>query len=188
MITRVLVVILPVPGIQRHIGFEVGPVPARGTTGLFDQRCQPFGVVRIPPNVQLVHLQRLLQVLDLDSGGLISETFDGKRYVYVGFSPSGIMDIQEGIDWAEANGGDIVIVMGGTFPSFNKKYQEKFVLDCFRAMNDLTQEILADKLRVTRQTILAIEKGKYDPSLELAFKIAEIFDVKIEDIFLYKES
>ena len=56
----------------------------------------------------------------------------------------------------------------------------------FRAMHDLTQEALADKLQVTRQTILAIEKGKYDPSLELAFKIAELFNVTIEDIFLFK--
>ena len=55
-------------------------------------------------------------------------------------------------------------------------------------MHDLTQEALADKLRVTRQTILAIEKGKYDPSLDLAFKIAEVFDVKIEDVFLFKEN
>lgn len=59
-------------------------------------------------------------------------------------------------------------------------------LKVFRAMHDLTQEALADKLNVTRQTILAIEKGKYDPSLELAFKIAELFDVKIEDIFLFR--
>jgi putative transcriptional regulator len=57
----------------------------------------------------------------------------------------------------------------------------------YRAMHDLTQEALADKLQVTRQTILAIEKRKYDPSLELAFKIAEFFDVKIEDVFQYKE-
>jgi putative transcriptional regulator len=59
-------------------------------------------------------------------------------------------------------------------------------LKVFRAMHDLTQENLAEKLQVTRQTILAIEKGKYDPSLELAFKIAEIFNVKIEDVFQYK--
>jgi len=58
----------------------------------------------------------------------------------------------------------------------------------FRAMHDLTQEALADKLQVTRQTILAIEKRKYDPSLELAFKIAELFEVKIEDVFQYKEN
>ena len=61
-------------------------------------------------------------------------------------------------------------------------------LKIYRAMHDLTQEALADKLRVTRQTVLAIEKGKYDPSLELAFKIAELFDIAIEDIFLYKET
>ena len=61
-------------------------------------------------------------------------------------------------------------------------------LKVFRAMHDLTQEELADKLKVTRQTILAIEKRKYDPSLELAFKIAELFKVKIEDVFQYKIS
>lgn len=57
----------------------------------------------------------------------------------------------------------------------------------YRAMHDLTQESLAEKLGVVRQTILAIEKGKYDPSLDLAFKIAGIFKVKIEDVFLYNE-
>ncbi|HII76855.1 MAG TPA: helix-turn-helix transcriptional regulator [Methanolinea sp.] len=55
----------------------------------------------------------------------------------------------------------------------------------FRAMHDLTQEALAQKLNVTRQTILAIEKGKYDPSLELAFKIARFFGVSVEEVFLY---
>jgi putative transcriptional regulator len=61
-------------------------------------------------------------------------------------------------------------------------------LKVYRAMHDLTQEDVADKLRVTRQTILAIEKGKYSPSLELGFKIAHLFDVKIEDVFLYEET
>lgn len=55
----------------------------------------------------------------------------------------------------------------------------------YRAMHNLTQEALAAELGVTRQTILAIEKGKYDPSLELAFKIARFFGVSLEDIFLY---
>jgi len=55
----------------------------------------------------------------------------------------------------------------------------------FRAMHDLTQDVLAEKLRVTRQTIISIEKEKYDPSLELAFKMAKLFGVKIEDIFDY---
>lgn len=57
----------------------------------------------------------------------------------------------------------------------------------FRAMNDLTQEDLAEEVGVTRQTILAIEKGKYDPSLELAFRIAYRFGVHIEEIFSYEE-
>ena len=57
----------------------------------------------------------------------------------------------------------------------------------FRAMHDLTQEDLAIQLNVTRQTILAIEKGKYNPSLELAFKIAVYFGVTIEDVFEYTE-
>lgn len=55
-------------------------------------------------------------------------------------------------------------------------------------MHDLTQESLAEKVGVTRQTIHAIEKGKYDPSLELAFKLARLFDTLIEDIFLYEDS
>jgi len=60
-------------------------------------------------------------------------------------------------------------------------------LKVFRAMHDLTQEDLAEKVGVTRQTINAIEKSKYNPSLELAFKCAKLFDVKIEDIFVYDE-
>lgn len=57
----------------------------------------------------------------------------------------------------------------------------------YRAMQDLTQENLAEKVGVTRQTINAIEKGKYDPSLELAFKLARFFGVRIEEIFLYED-
>jgi putative transcriptional regulator len=56
----------------------------------------------------------------------------------------------------------------------------------YRAMNDLTQEALAHELGVTRQTILAIEKGKYDPSLDLAFKISRFFKVSVEEIFPYE--
>lgn len=59
-------------------------------------------------------------------------------------------------------------------------------LKVFRAMHDLTQEALADQLRVTRQTVTSIENGKYDPSLPLAFRIANLFDVRIEDVFLYE--
>ena len=52
-----------------------------------------------------------------------------------------------------------------------------------RARHNLTQEDLADKVEVTRQTIIAIENGRYDPSLPLAFKIAKVFKMKIEEIF-----
>jgi len=60
-------------------------------------------------------------------------------------------------------------------------------LKVYRAMHNITQEELAKELGVTGQTIIAIEKDKYDPSLILAFKIAEFFKVQIEDIFIYNE-
>ena len=62
----------------------------------------------------------------------------------------------------------------------------KAKLKVFRAMRDLTQDALAREIGVTRQTVIAIERGKYNPSLELAFKLARYFDVSIEDIFIYE--
>ncbi|RBQ24959.1 MAG: hypothetical protein ALMCE001_08660 [Methanocorpusculum sp. MCE] len=56
----------------------------------------------------------------------------------------------------------------------------------YRAMHDLTQDSLAKELGVTRQTILAIEKGKYDPSLELAIRISRYFQTTVEEIFLFE--
>ena len=53
-------------------------------------------------------------------------------------------------------------------------------------MKDLTQEDLARDIGVTRQTVIAVEKDKYNPSLELAFKIAKYFEVKIEEVFIYE--
>ncbi len=70
--------------------------------------------------------------------------------------------------------------MGNGRPMKNK-------IKVFRAMYDLTQEDLAQAIGVTRQTILAIEKGKYVPSLELAFRIARYFKVNIEEVFTYDE-
>ena len=49
--------------------------------------------------------------------------------------------------------------------------------------NEMTQQELADKAGVTRQTIVAIEKGNYSPSLELAFRIALVFDAPLEEVF-----
>jgi len=57
----------------------------------------------------------------------------------------------------------------------------------FRARYRMTQEELARRVGVTRQTIIAIESGKYLPSLKLAFKLAKAFNVKIEDLFEYRE-
>ena len=57
-----------------------------------------------------------------------------------------------------------------------------------RAERDWSQADLADKLDVSRQTINALETGKYDPSLPLAFKIAKLFGMKIEEIFFPEEN
>lgn len=54
----------------------------------------------------------------------------------------------------------------------------------YRAMHDITQEQLADKLGVTRQTVIAIESDKYLPSLALAFRLSRFFNCKIEDLFV----
>ena len=56
-------------------------------------------------------------------------------------------------------------------------------LKVLRAERDWSQEALAERLEVSRQTVNAIERGKYDPSLPLAFKIARLFGKTIEEIF-----
>jgi len=53
----------------------------------------------------------------------------------------------------------------------------------YRLQHGLTQEALAEKLGVTRQTINAIEQSKYQPTLRLAYQCAKLFNVKIEDLF-----
>jgi putative transcriptional regulator len=53
--------------------------------------------------------------------------------------------------------------------------------------DEMTQQELAEKVGVTRQTILAIESSKYSPSLELAFRIARVFDTSVEEVFSYEE-
>ncbi|GAB5351871.1 helix-turn-helix transcriptional regulator [Qipengyuania sp. 483] len=57
-------------------------------------------------------------------------------------------------------------------------------LKVLRAERDWSQQDLADRLEVSRQSVNAIEKGRYDPSLPLAFRIADLFELAIEDIFL----
>ena len=53
--------------------------------------------------------------------------------------------------------------------------------------DEMSQQDLAEKVGCTRQTIIAIEQAKYNPSLGLAFKIARVFGKKVEDVFLYNE-
>lgn len=60
----------------------------------------------------------------------------------------------------------------------------KNTLKVLRAQHQMTQAELADKLMVSRQTVNAIEKGKFDASLPLAFKLARLFQCAIEDIFI----
>jgi putative transcriptional regulator len=56
-----------------------------------------------------------------------------------------------------------------------------------RARHNLTQEELAEKVGVTRQTMLYIEKGKYNPSLAVAHKVAKVLKSSIEDVFIIEE-
>ena len=53
--------------------------------------------------------------------------------------------------------------------------------------DEMTQQALATAVGVSRQTVVAIEKGKYSPSLEVAFKIAEVFKKPLNEVFEYKE-
>ena len=55
------------------------------------------------------------------------------------------------------------------------------------AAGEMTQAELADKVGVTRQTIIAVEQGRYSPSLEMAFQIAGVFGVRLDDVFGYPE-
>ncbi|MBR1710348.1 MAG: helix-turn-helix transcriptional regulator [Clostridia bacterium] len=56
-----------------------------------------------------------------------------------------------------------------------------------RKKRQLTQQDLANLLGVTRQTIISLEGGRYNPSITLAFKLAKVFETQIEDIFIYEE-
>jgi len=67
---------------------------------------------------------------------------------------------------------------------------KKFIKNNIRRLrfdaDEMTQQDLADKVGASRQTIMAIEKGKYSPSLELAFKIADVFEKSIGEVFSYE--
>jgi len=56
----------------------------------------------------------------------------------------------------------------------------------WRAMRRMTQQELADRVGVSRQTIMQLEKNKYNPSLKLAYTIAQVLDAKLEELFVFK--
>ena len=56
------------------------------------------------------------------------------------------------------------------------------------AHGEMTQADLADRIGVTRQTLIAIEQGRYSPSLEMAFRIARVFRLPLDDVFQYPEA
>ena len=68
---------------------------------------------------------------------------------------------------------------------------DKRIRNCIRRLrfdnDEMTQEELANRAGCTRQTIIALEQGKYVPSIELAFRIARAFGVTLEEIFQYEE-
>lgn len=74
-----------------------------------------------------------------------------------------------------------------TLHFYQRKRTMKNRLEQFRKQNDLTQEELADRLEVSRQTIISLESGRYNPSILLAFRIARLFGVNVEDVFIYEE-
>ena len=56
------------------------------------------------------------------------------------------------------------------------------------AAGEMTQAELADRIGVTRQTVIAIEQGRYSPTLEIAFQIARVFDVPLDTVFQYPDA
>ena len=63
----------------------------------------------------------------------------------------------------------------------------KNILEQLRKEHNIRQEELAEAMAVSRQTISSLENGRYNPSIQLAFKLARYFDLPIEEIFLYEE-
>lgn len=60
-------------------------------------------------------------------------------------------------------------------------------IEILRKSKGMTQQALAATVGVSRQTIISLENGKYSPSIELAFKLARVFEKSIEDLFIYEE-
>lgn len=79
----------------------------------------------------------------------------------------------------------MILIWKGNFTSGGKEMKNR--LEELRKAKGIRQEELAAALEVSRQTISSLEKGRYNPSILLAFKIARYFGMTIEEIFLYEE-
>lgn len=75
----------------------------------------------------------------------------------------------------------------GGEPLSKNKYQFESKIHVYRATKRMTQQELADLVGVSRQTIMQLERNRYNPSMMLAYSIAKVFDVKIEDLFDFRE-
>ena len=75
----------------------------------------------------------------------------------------------------------------GGEPLAKNKYQFESKIHVYRAVKRMTQQELADLVGVSRQTIMQLERNKYNPSMLLAYNIAKVFDVTIEDLFDFEE-
>lgn len=80
----------------------------------------------------------------------------------------------------------IILYVKLTFRS-RRRYNVKNRLEEIRKEKGITQEELANALEVSRQTVGSLENGRYNPSIMLAFKIARLFNLSIEDVFIYEE-
>ena len=74
-----------------------------------------------------------------------------------------------------------------SFTIYVRGYSVKNKLEEIRKRLSITQDELALALEVSRQTIISLEKGRYNPSITLAFKIARYFEMSIEEIFIFEE-
>ncbi len=79
------------------------------------------------------------------------------------------------------------IKKGGVPMASKDRYKFESKIHVYRATKRMTQQELADLVGVSRQTIMQLERNRYNPSMLLAYSIAKVFDVAIEDLFDFKE-
>ena len=81
-----------------------------------------------------------------------------------------------------------ILEKGSELMAGKSKYTFESKIHVYRATKRMTQQELADLVGVSRQTIMQLERNRYNPSMLLAYSIARVFDVTIEDLFDFKEN